>query len=249
MTTPQNESANDTTVFQGEASNAGNQPGQSGVLSELVGEGKKFKTVDDLAKGKLESDMFIDQLKKEVAELRKELEAGLGLKDVMSEIEKVRNQPAPREADTPASLDPNELSKLVEDTMTELENKKTLAANIKEADRMIVEKFNGDRQKSREFLENKAKELGVGVNWLAEMAAKNPKAVMNFLGLENKLPGSSPMERTVNTDAKDFAPHGGPQRGTKEYYDAIRKENKSLYFSPKVQQEIFEAVKAGTYKT
>src|SRR5690606_21016118 len=113
----------------------------------------------------------IDQLKKEIAELRKELEAGLGLKEVMSEIEKVRNQPTPQEAGTPAGLDPNELPKLVEDIVTERENKKILTANLLEADRMIVEKFNGDRQKSKEFLEQKAKELGVGVNWLADMAA------------------------------------------------------------------------------
>src|SRR5688572_24600607 len=39
-------------------------------LADLVGENKKFKTVDDLAIGKLQSDAFIQKLQDENKELR-----------------------------------------------------------------------------------------------------------------------------------------------------------------------------------
>ena len=40
-------------------------------LQELVGEGKKFKSIEDLAKSKVEADRFIDKLKSENDALRK----------------------------------------------------------------------------------------------------------------------------------------------------------------------------------
>ena len=43
------------------------------ALAELVGEGKKFKDIAALAVGKVESDKFIDRLKKEAADLLKSL--------------------------------------------------------------------------------------------------------------------------------------------------------------------------------
>jgi len=42
-------------------------------LEELVGEGKKFKTVEDLAKGKLEADSFIAQLEGELKGVKGDL--------------------------------------------------------------------------------------------------------------------------------------------------------------------------------
>lgn len=247
MTTQANQGANDTTVFQGEAAPKDNQPNADSVLSNLVGEGKKFKTVEDLAKGKAEADAFIEKLKGEVDELRKELQAGLSLKQAIQEVDKRGNQPESNVAPK-GSVDPSELPKLVNEMLEQRELEKVREANIKEADRQIVALFNGDRQKSKEFLEKKAAELGVGVNWLADMAATSPKAVMNFLGLETTAPNTAALNnRSVNTDAQTFAPNAGPVKGSKAYYDKIRKENPSLYFSPKVQQEIFEAAKAGKY--
>ena len=43
---------------------------QADPLAELVGDGKKFATVNDLARGKLEADSFIEKIKAENNELR-----------------------------------------------------------------------------------------------------------------------------------------------------------------------------------
>ena len=57
---PLNPDANDDATFDS----------TKDYLKELVGEGKKFKTVEDLAKGKAESDAFISSVTRENKELR-----------------------------------------------------------------------------------------------------------------------------------------------------------------------------------
>src|SRR4029450_8159059 len=78
-------------------------------LEELVGEGKKFKTPEDLARGKAESDSFIERLQKELHGLRNELKSRLQLEEVVDRISSASKSPIseqpPREPDNgqPAS--------------------------------------------------------------------------------------------------------------------------------------------------
>jgi hypothetical protein len=58
-------------------------------VSDLVGEDKKFKTVEDLAKGKLEADSYIEQLKEENRIAREklgELEGSKSKDETVSEL-------------------------------------------------------------------------------------------------------------------------------------------------------------------
>lgn len=222
----------------------------NGLLSSLVGEGKKFKSVEDLARGKVESDKFIEKLTEELAEMRKELTGMASMTQTVEELKKLRNQPQGGSTTTEAPVDPEQLITAVEKRLSEKSEAKKREENILEADRMIVDIFKGDRAKSKEFLESKAKELGVGVNWLVDVAANNPKAVLNLLGLaqQTSQPAAKDPSSVVNTSSQTFVQGGAPQRGTKAYYEDIRRKDKTLYFSTKIQNEIFEAQKAGTYK-
>mgnify|MGYP000205087855 CR=1 FL=1 len=55
----------------------------SDIVSALVGEGKKYKTLDDLAKGYINADGFIEQLKAENRELKEKATAAKTVDDVI----------------------------------------------------------------------------------------------------------------------------------------------------------------------
>lgn len=223
-------------------------------VDDLVGEGKKFKSPDDLARGKVEADAFIEDLKRQISELRSstenqdtaklELEA---LKNEMKTLRESRNTQS-RDATNPA-LSESQLKALVENTVTGLEKTRAADQNITEANTRLVKHF-GTLEKAQAAVKAKAVELGVSVDFLKETAAKSPTAFTNILGV---VPTSGTQEfvadNTVNTQGMSAQGNNGQLKdGTKEYFDNILKtKGRTYYFSPEVQQQVWKAVKAGTY--
>lgn len=241
----------ETTIFTGDA-----QPSTEGtgdlLINTLVGEGKKFKTPEDLAKGKLEADRFIEQVKLENAELRKQLEERTTLEQSLEEIKKARANPAGKELEPANSaLDEKELQSLIQRTIDSAAKNKELESNILLSDRAVVEHMAGDRAKAEQFLKSKAAELNVGIDFLMSMAGRSPKAFLSLIGVDtSKVQTSTHVspKSSVNTDADDYVPNGGsPKAGTKEYYENLRRTNAKVYWTPKIQNEIFQARKEGRY--
>jgi len=56
------------------------------VTDTLVGEGKKFASIEALAAGKAESDKFIEQLQGELKGLRTDLDKRLSQEEILEEI-------------------------------------------------------------------------------------------------------------------------------------------------------------------
>src|SRR4051812_39958036 len=77
----------------------GEPPATPAVRAEdLVGEGKKFKDIDALAAGKLESDRFIEQLKAEKADAEARASRAV---EVEAELQKLREDLIARKAPEP----------------------------------------------------------------------------------------------------------------------------------------------------
>src|SRR5688572_12541162 len=92
-----------TDLFSGsnnEPADSGDDNNQGSILEQLVGEGKKFADAEALAKCKAESDAFIETLKREQAELRRELDTRLSLEDF---LDQQKATPAAGTPSTPAS--------------------------------------------------------------------------------------------------------------------------------------------------
>jgi len=216
------------------------------LLANLVGEGKKFKDAEALAAGKLESDQFIERLKSENAEMRKDMQT---LQSVVKEIKEARVT-TPEQAAPQGVLAAEDLTRLVRGEIEQTETKRIHEANLVEADRVLVAKF-GSKELAQAAITEKARELGMPVSWLVDSAAKNPKALYQLLGLAAQQTQSTVQtgtQSTVNTDAQTFVPQGqGAAYGTKAYFDALRKSNPSQYWSPKVQAEIHSKALAGEY--
>lgn len=252
MTDTQAKVSETTTIFTGEQPVVQPTVTTGGeLLNTLVGEGKKYKTVEDLAKSRLEADAFIEQLKAEKEEIRKDLESRLSLEQSLKEIKEARGATPPAKEE-PASvpLDEQTIEQMIERTIEARNKKKTTAANIKEADRVIVDYMAGDRVKAEAFIKGKAEELGVGMEFLMSMAANSPKAFFSLVGVEPQkqtAPASVSVKSTVNTEAKDFANMGGIKPESKAYFDKIRRENPSQYWKAETQKALFKAKRDGKY--
>lgn len=170
----------------------------SGVLQELVGNDKKFKTIDDLAKGKLESDRFIAKLESENKELRELVTKAqarleeterrtLFLERVTSEHRdtsehgsstKEPAQPIPGDKTTSIrALSQDDVIKLVE----ERERDKMQQANLETVDRTLTKEFGAE---AKDLISRKAAELGLPLEYLVNTAKASPTAFYNLIGLQ-----------------------------------------------------------------
>lgn len=247
--------ADQATIFSDDKSNVSATPdGQTGttnpaiqntseIVSALVGEGKKYKTLDDLAKGYINADGFIEQLKAENRELKEKAVAAKTVDDV---LQRLNQQQTTQDSDpTPApakGIDVSELSKLVEATVTGLETQKQRQSNMLKADAKMKELF-GEKAGAKFAEFASTPELQ---KVYTELASVDPdKFISLFSGDVPKNTGVGG-SGTVNTAANYAAanPSGRLQQfGTKEYFDNVRRTDPKTYYSTDFQLKMDTAVR------
>lgn len=212
-------------------------------ISQLVGEGKKFKDLEALAKGKLEADRHIGEITKTLDELRAELakqDYAKSLLDTMSKGSETRAEQPPPITPSPSNTEnttqsASDIESLVEKVITEKEKNRTVSQNIAVVGEEMERQF-GD--KAGQILKSKSQELGMSIDRLKEIAAESPTAFFQLIGVNaqkkatmNTVTQSSVRSETFNSNSqdRDF-----------DYYQKIRKENRSLYYSPKIQNMMLQ---------
>tara|TARA_R110000787_G_scaffold227545_2_gene335212 strand:+ start:733 stop:1452 length:720 start_codon:yes stop_codon:yes gene_type:complete len=204
--------------------------------SELVGDGKKFKTVGDLEKGKMESDAFIEQLKTENAGLRSDLDTRMTAADT---LEKIREENAAKEAveNTTLSLNSDEVTNLVKTTIEKRESAKTAEQNVSEVD-VKMRALYGDRAK--EVFDEKASSLGLSPEYLKDVASKSPAAFYNVLGLDLKKVAVAP---TLSTGSISTEGGQGPlaTENSWAWFENMRKTDPTRYWKPETQNLLFKS--------
>lgn len=225
------------------------------TVDQLVGEGKKYSSVDDLAKAYTNADLFISQLKTETEGLRTELNQRMAAEELFNRIVAAKQEPSPMVAapkEDPPVGDTNQqtdLAQVVREQLLAVESERTAQHNATAVTNRMIQEF-GDEAKANQAIVSKAQELGVSVEFLQEVALKSPAAFYQTIGL-NATPTSVPsgsrgdvntaaLPRTTSTGASTF--------GTKEYFDAIRRDTPSKYWTPSIQNQIFKATQDGIYK-
>lgn len=223
----------------------------SEVLDQLVGEGKKFKTVEDLARGKAASDEHILRLERE----NKELREGQAQADKIDQLLKLikerqaeeRNRGPDDEPTTAHAPSLEDLSRLVREqvnqSISESRQKELAETNLMTAVNALTEVYGSD-EKASQVLAQKARELGVSKSFLKDLASKSPKALLDLIGVQDKL-GSSPsaLPSSVPSEAISATSSKEPKPGTPEYYDHVLKTDKARYFSPEFQKKLWDDVK------
>jgi hypothetical protein len=220
-------------------------------LPELVGEGKKYKDPSALAYAAVHKDAHISQLEKETKELREELVKRATLEEVMTRIS--QNKPVenkqvitPAEASQPESLTKEQLESLIAEQIARTRSEDTAKSNFDKVKDALQKAWGSDYQSK---LDAKAKELGLGRDWMNQIAGSQPKAFLTLVGVDAKVaPGAvSPFDVSaagVNTAALQNNSHRGERK--KSYYDAMKNTDRNKYLSKEVQKEMYDqAMKLG----
>lgn len=212
-------------------------------LEELVGEGKKFSSPEELARGKAEADAHIARIEAEQNRLRSDLNTRISLEEFLDQIRTNPPLPARSNDDEPHQREPG-TDKSV--TAEEIERLLEMKLSQKDQERRAQSNTNAVRQKLQEtygpsyaqHVKKQAEELGVSEQYIRDLAATSPSVLYRLLGIDKaKDDVFSAPPRSQSTNIPSVKGKG------KSYYDKIYEEKPSEYWSPKIQNEIFERVK------
>lgn len=215
-------------------------------VDHLVGDGKKFKDIEALAKGKLEADRHIGEITKTLDELRAELAKQDYAKNLLEQMSKGSETGAeqPPPVTTSSSNTENttqsasDFEALVEKVITAKEKSKTASQNISVVGEEMQKQY-GD--KTADILKAKSLELNMSLDRLKEIAAESPTAFFQLIGVKKmgeKTSTSTGVTTQSTIRSENFNSYS--QDRTFEYYQKLRKENRSLYYSPKIQNTMLQ---------
>lgn len=201
-------------------------------LEELVGEDKKFKSVEDLAKGKAQSDTYIktleerlDEMREDYLKLREEHMAGPKLQELLdkldSERQLTREPPITQEVDKATALDPKAVESLVSSSIQKYEQTKKEQENYTLVKNKLIEHFGSKYQES---LKARSAQLGLSEDEVNAMARKNPKLFTKTFDLEMKQTENFQTPPRSERRSDTFAPRSPTKRNWAYYQDMRRKD-------------------------
>lgn len=239
--------------------NADDQPQNQSdqrLFDQLVGEGKRFKTDEDLAKAKMEADRTVEDRNRELRELRQELDEAIERRRLAEEVARTKpvtpavTPPGTPPAPAPASHEEKpDLSVLVRQELEAAQSRQNLQRNIDTVTSRMIELY-GDDAKATQVIQAKAKDLGVSVEFLQDAAARSPKGFYQLIGVDGGDASSNstvpnPTRGDVNQSALPRDGGTGPKPNSYQWYENLRKTDPAKYFKPEVQMALMrDATKA-----
>lgn len=221
---------------------------QSSFVDQLVqAKGDNWRDPEVLAKGKLEADTYISNLETQLKELREELERKDYTDSVMSQakdkasVSTADKTSSPNKDDkgtgengnTSQELSDDKLKSLVEQTLHQREQETKVKNNLAQVDAQLNQTFGTD---AAEVVQKKAQELGMSMERIKDIAQESPAAFFALIGEGNKKTQSPMVQGSVRTESINT----GSTERTFDYYQKLRRENRNLYYTPKVQQQMME---------
>lgn len=214
-------------------------------FSELVGEGKKYKNQNELAKANLHGTNAIEILKRRMDELRtdftKERETSLAqtslqeLNNKMEALQASLNARQPQAEDEKLGIRPDEFKSLFSTEYKQLEQERKESANIQMVQNKLKEKYGNNYA---QLLREKSNSLGLDDNFVETLAKKSPDAFFNTLGLNQSQSNDNFQAPPRSSMRTDFAPNAGKR--TYAYYEDLRKKNPNAYYDPKIANQMMD---------
>jgi hypothetical protein len=205
-------------------------------LAELVGDDKKFKDTQSLAKSVLHKDMHIQQIERENAELRQKIQQSLSLEEF---YDKVRSEPSPSSPQgeperTDFSIE--QVGSLVDQRLQEHLNAKNQEANLAYAVNEAKKQLGSDFKR---VLRARAQEVGESEADLTQLARQKPKLFLELM--LPKAPTRSPdvpgLPRTQMDTAKmPVDPTGGVRNMS--WYKKLKASDPVKYKDNRVQVQM-----------
>ena len=223
------------------------EPTESYVAKLVEAKGENWKDPEVLAKGKLEADRYISELEAQMNQLREDLKKEDYAEKILQEIRNKAtesntvNQSLPNndtvgtaQDGTPEpSLSEEDLKSLVEKTLTEREQQSTVTQNLKVVDEELTRQYGTEAQKT---VAKKAEELGISLDRMKEIASESPTAFFALIG-DGKKTFNPMVNSSVRTEGVNLQPSAERDWS---YYQKLRRENRDLYYTPKIQQQLMQ---------
>lgn len=219
-------------------------------LEELVGEGKKFKTIEDLARGKVEADMYIDHFKQRHDELREDYKkldeqykAGPSLKELIDQMkaakESQNDNTQSTNEDKSDTLDLTKIEALVQSQISASKQKEREESNYNLVQAKLIENYGPNYVQT--FKQHVAS-LGLTADFVNDLARKHPQVLFKTFGLDGKTQAETFQAPPQSVTRSDPFGSNTPKR-TWSYYEKMRKADPVKYRDPKIQDQMFSDAK------
>jgi len=191
-------------------------------VTELVGQGKKYATMEDALKSVPHAQKHIKTLEDELAQTKVELEKRKTTEQLLNEIKSgISTDGTP----PPSQFTPDMVEQVVSQQLEKRQLQQTATQNIKQVTSAFSSKF-GD--KAEEVYNSLAVDAGLSVSMLNQLAATSPTAVLKLAGLAGaKVVPPSRTSSDVNTsgmgqsqDTSGLTARVRPGASTKEVVNA-----------------------------
>jgi len=221
-------------------------PSESYLQKLVEAKGENWKDPEVLAKGKLEADGYIKTLEEQLAQMREDLKKQEYQAQVLEQLQNKaaetteaktgvpNNNGSVKDQNTTANLSEEDLKSLVEKTLSQREKDAVIKQNLAQVDKALEESFGTE---ALTVVQQKAQELGMSLERMKDIAAESPNAFFALIGEKPKQPSNPMIQGSVRTEGVNM------QASTERnwaYYQKLRRENKNLYYTPKVQQQLME---------
>lgn len=177
-------------------------PQQSTVpqeLVELVGEGKKYKSVEDALKSVPHAQSHIQKLEEEAKMLKEELAKRKAAEELLEDMRNGFVQDNGQQAKV--ELNPEIVEQTVASILAKKEAQSKAQTNVAKVVSSFEQEF-GDKEKAQEMYLKVAEESGLSIQDLNRLAATSPEAVLRLAGLNKKLnQPAGKIQSTVNSAA------------------------------------------------
>lgn len=216
-------------------------------LDELVGEDKKFKTVEDLARGKAEADMYIDHfkglhdnLREDYKRLKSEYDAGPSLKELIDQFKSSKESNNDNtqivNEDKSVTLDSAKIEELIRNQIQQTKQTDTEEQNYNLVQAKLIEMYGPNYANT---LKQQISQLGLTADFVNDLARKHPNVLFKTLGLDGQRQTETFQAPPKSTNQIDHFGSNTPKR-TWSYYEKIRKTEPTRYFDPKTQDQMFK---------
>jgi hypothetical protein len=214
-------------------------------FNDIVGDDKKYKDPDALAKAYANIERHARTLEAENAEARRKLDLleatnqGTNSEPPKQEQPASNDQQAPTPNSTPKADD---FRSQIKEEIRALNEQERGVANIEATARKMVDLY-GSQAAANEAIRKRADELGVTVDWLRDSAARSPSAFYATMGV----PATGGADRSTPSPNNEVRLRDDGNQKNFEHYDRLRKENPKLYYSAGTQKEMMsQARKLGS---
>lgn len=227
------------------AESTGTEQTTTSYLAQLVAsKGDNWSDPETLAKGKIEADSYIEQLKLENEQLKTNAHQQDYAKEVLDALQKKETTgtesvsgesktQTQQDDTTNQPLSEDALKSLVDATITDREQKVTASTNIQSVNDALAKTY-GD--KSPDVVAAKAAELGLTVKRLQEMAAESPSAFFALVPVKTEEGKATTFQSTATSVRTTETPSNTGERDA-AYYKDLRQKSPTKWRSPAVQSQ------------